>query len=719
MESDRSRHARPAAAASAASLPLRYFAFLSYSHQDEATARWLHDALERFQVPAGLVGQTTENGMIPARLSPIFRDRHELAASQDLGAEINEALATSRFLIVLCSPAAANSRWTNAEIERFKRLRPEGCILAAIIAGEPFASDLPGREAEECLPPALRLRYDRRGRSTGKRAEPLAADLREGGDGRRLGLLKIVAGLLGIGLDDLVQREALRRQRRLAWTAAASLTGMIVASSLAIAALQARDAARDQRREAESLVGFMLGDLRSKLEPLGRLDVLDSVGARALRYYQGQDKGSLSDEALAQRSRALTLMGEIANKRGDLDGALRLYREAFAGTAEALRRDPDDPQRLFDHAQNVFWVGYIDWQRGRLAEAERAFRAYKALARRLLAIDPDKPEWRLESKYADTNLGTVLMQQHRFEEAAQVFEQSLATAEALAANEPNNAAYQSALIEALAWLAGARASEGRLEEALAQRERQLALLQLLTTSHPDDTELSRKALTAHRAMSRLLAYRGDLDGSRDHARRAVRHADALVGTEPGNTEWLESSARARLDLGSVLRLARDYGEAGAAVRAGCDTGSRLIARDRTVRTWNVDLRLICLSERARLALATGAPLEASSLASVAVAVAEGPHGTTGAEALIARAKAHQLAGDVFAALGEPEAALRSWRRAAAIWPRNAALVPSDLATHATLMRSVGDLAVARRSEARLDAMGYRHPDYLRSRNRAA
>ena len=47
-------------------------------------------------------------------------------------------------------------------------------------------------------------------------------------------------------------------------------------------------------------------------------------------------------------------MGEIANTRGDLDGALRRYREALASTAEQLRRDPDDPERLFDHAQNVY-----------------------------------------------------------------------------------------------------------------------------------------------------------------------------------------------------------------------------------------------------------------------------------------------------------------------------------------------------------------------------
>ena len=114
--------------------PLRYFAFLSYSHRDERTARWLHDSLERFRVPSALVGRVTDQGSIPARLTPVFRDRRELPASQDLGEEIREALAASRFLVVLCSPDAARSRWTNAEIESFKRLRPDGCILAAFDA---------------------------------------------------------------------------------------------------------------------------------------------------------------------------------------------------------------------------------------------------------------------------------------------------------------------------------------------------------------------------------------------------------------------------------------------------------------------------------------------------------------------------------------------------------------------------------------------------------
>src|SRR5438874_726070 len=256
-------------------LRTRYYAFLSYSHKDKELADWLHRELERFRVPSALAGKLTANGVVPHRLTPIFRDEQDLSAGGELAQEIKAALAASQFLVVLCSPTAAKSRWTNTEIESFKRTRPEGCVLAAVAAGEPFASDIAGREDEECFPPALRYKYDRRGKQTSKRAEPLAADFRSSGEGQRLAFLKLVAGMLGVGLDELVQREQTRRQRHLAYLAAASIAGMAVTSGLAVTAIQARDAARDQRRQAESLIGFMLGDLRDKLEPIGKLDALD------------------------------------------------------------------------------------------------------------------------------------------------------------------------------------------------------------------------------------------------------------------------------------------------------------------------------------------------------------------------------------------------------------------------------------------------------------
>src|SRR5206468_5969728 len=115
---------------------------------------------------------------------------------------------------------------------------------------------------------------------------------------------------------------------------AASLGGMAITSTLAITAIHARDAAREQRRQAEGLVAFMLGDLKDKLEPIGRLDALDGVGSRVLAYYSRQDTSELSDPALIQRAQALSLMAQVADARGDSPTAVKLYRQAMAGTAE-------------------------------------------------------------------------------------------------------------------------------------------------------------------------------------------------------------------------------------------------------------------------------------------------------------------------------------------------------------------------------------------------
>ena len=694
--------------------PLKYYAFLSYSHADAAVADWLHGELERFQTPASLAGRLTANGVMPRRLTPIFRDWHELAASDNLAAGIREALDSSRFLIVLCSPAAAASRWVNAEIDMFKRHRPDGCVLAAIVTGEPFASETPGREAEECLPAALRQRYDRRGRPTTRRAEPLAADLRDDRDGKRLGLLKIVAGMLGVGLDELVQRETLRRQRRLAIVAAASLTGMVVTSTLAVVAIESRDAARDQRREAEGLVGFMLGDLRAKLEPLGRLDALDSVGSKALAYFQAQDKASLSDEALAQRSKALTLMGEIANSRGDLDGALRRYNEAFVSTEELLRRSPDDPRRLFDHAQNVFWVGEIARQRGQTPSAERAIREYRRLADRMIALDPASKKYRLELKYANTSLGAILLDLRRYADAAAVFRGALNDAEKLTAADPANANYQKGRLETLAWLSEALEKNGQLDESLAQRERQISILEGLSQGPHSDVEFRRQDVVAHRVAGRLHAMRGEVAESLEQIKRSIALGEELMRAEPDNTGWAAVVAGTYFELGEIELDADRQPEGGAAARAGCDIANRLLARDSTQYDWRVSLRSACLNLRARLALAQGANAEAlaHSRQLVAIARAEVARGST-PDALQALANAQLLTGMIASASGDSAAAQSAYLAALTAWPKGVAESPLQTSRKVVLLEGLGRSAEAKTVAGRLEVIGYRHPTYLK------
>ena len=111
-----------------------YKAFISYSHADERWARWLQRRLERYRVPARLRQHQPD---LPARLYPVFRDRDELASSNDLSEAIQSAMALSEALIVICSPVAAASPWVNEEIRLFRQLHPDRPILCLMVDGSP------------------------------------------------------------------------------------------------------------------------------------------------------------------------------------------------------------------------------------------------------------------------------------------------------------------------------------------------------------------------------------------------------------------------------------------------------------------------------------------------------------------------------------------------------------------------------------------------------
>ncbi|MCK7593389.1 tetratricopeptide repeat protein [Pseudomarimonas salicorniae] len=224
----------------------RYRAFLSYSHADEKPCARLHRRLERFRIPRALRGK---NGA--TSLAPVFRDRDELGAAASLSTVIEEALDRSDALVVICSPRACRSPWVGEEIRHFRRRHPSRPVYAFVVAGDPGQD--PRRHPDTAAIPLALLLADLE-RPEGPLVEPLAADARDEGDGFDAATLKLIAGLLGVGFDELRHREQTRRQRRLALLTAASLA---LTASFAFLAWQAT-VARDQAREAQALAELQL-----------------------------------------------------------------------------------------------------------------------------------------------------------------------------------------------------------------------------------------------------------------------------------------------------------------------------------------------------------------------------------------------------------------------------------------------------------------------------
>jgi len=204
----------------------KYRAFLSYRTADARQAQWLHRKLEEYVVPRALVGTPGAHGVVPRRMGRIFRDRDEARSAERIESAITAELSQSQQLIVLCTPnAVAPGSWVPREIALFRECRPGGAIHAVIGSGDPPA----------CFPPALLTTTD-----DGRTEAPLAADLRPlkdgGADGEQRGLIRLIAGLLGVGFDDLWQREQRRKRiRRIITALEAAAIAVAVAAVIGLA----------------------------------------------------------------------------------------------------------------------------------------------------------------------------------------------------------------------------------------------------------------------------------------------------------------------------------------------------------------------------------------------------------------------------------------------------------------------------------------------------
>src|SRR5271156_2027428 len=216
-------------AAAAETATTRYSAFLSYSHADAPFVRRLHHRLESSRLPARL--RRGRSG----KLDRVFMDRAELIAAPSLTQSVRDAIALSGHMIVVCSPASAASDWVGREIALFRQEHGASNLLAALYRGD----------ADACFHPELLPA----GEPGGPQEPPIAADFRKDGDGFRLALLKLIAPLHGVELDQLIQRDAQRQIRRVIWSAAASVGAVCVAGALTVSMLQAQiEAEREHAR---------------------------------------------------------------------------------------------------------------------------------------------------------------------------------------------------------------------------------------------------------------------------------------------------------------------------------------------------------------------------------------------------------------------------------------------------------------------------------------
>jgi serine/threonine protein kinase len=241
---------------------------------DDASASLSSDSLDGLAVSGsnGSTGGETVAGEVlgtPAYMPPEQANGEPVDARADV-------YAIGALLYHVLTGVAPYAGESNAE------------ILAAVFSGPPTA--VRARVAE--IPTELAAIVERAmARAPGDRyatARDLADDLRRFQTGRMVGAHRY-------SLRQLLRRWAARNRTVLVAVGAAAVVAIVVGVFALRRVMLAEQVAKAERasaeahrRDAEELLGFMLGDLRIKLDRFGKLDLLETVARRAVTYYDAR-----------------------------------------------------------------------------------------------------------------------------------------------------------------------------------------------------------------------------------------------------------------------------------------------------------------------------------------------------------------------------------------------------------------------------------------------
>ncbi len=143
------------------------------------------------------------------------------------------------------------------------------------------------------------------------------------------------------------------------------------AKQLAEAAMRAKQA----RKEAEDVLSYLIYDLRDKLEPIGRLDLVEDVYKKVSAYYERMGIEGQEAEVLIRRSAAYNNQGNLLMAQGDLEGAWQAYQNGLKIIQRLAQRDPSNSEWQRDLSVSHENVGDVLVARGDLDGALTAYQA--------------------------------------------------------------------------------------------------------------------------------------------------------------------------------------------------------------------------------------------------------------------------------------------------------------------------------------------------------
>ena len=277
-------------------------AFISYKREDEAWAKWLQKKLEHYKLPTEIRKKKPDLEFYECPRH-IFKDTTDLSGGV-LAEEIKKGLDSSKYLIVICSPRAARSKWVCKEVQNFIDTRRERYIIPFIIEGEPNANNIDN----ECFPEALKTLTAEK--------ELLGINVNE--YGREAAAVKVAARMFELSFDSLWQRFKREEKKKRRNLIATFIMAIIILLSIIAYGIWANRRITEERDKANIANNQLFAANKRITKQKGKLlEANDSILKQKSDLQVAFDKLSKTEKALSKSNANLVKRNEELKKEKD------------------------------------------------------------------------------------------------------------------------------------------------------------------------------------------------------------------------------------------------------------------------------------------------------------------------------------------------------------------------------------------------------------------
>ena len=278
-------------------------------------------------------------------------------------------------------------------------------------------------------------------------------------------------------------------------------------------ALLSEQAATHARDTAEKLINSMIYDLRDKLEPLGRIELLDDVSKQAEDYFKNNP--AKTSKALRNEAAMWNNRGDVLQRSGNLKAARKAFQNAMEirqGLVEAYSKDSQMWRDLSVCYENL---GGISLAEGDIKTASEAYHASLEICLRLAKLYPRNTQTQRDLSISYDRIGETAEAEMDLKKAGEAYEKSHGICQSIVKEDRSNLSAQRDLAMSFENLGDIAKISGNFKDASELFIKSHEIRQYLARVDPSHSGVQRELSISYGKLGDIALVEGDLKWARD------------------------------------------------------------------------------------------------------------------------------------------------------------------------------------------------------------